>query len=136
MYSCSTSRPDRGVEAVGAGDQRRQERENTATEFDSKRVLSLIGPALKAGPGEVSVVGDVSHPGPIKWEDGLTAAAAMLRAGAPSADGVDIHIGRLSEMNLTWGADGPDSRLRIDAIEPSATLRAGDVIVVTATKRK
>jgi len=112
------------------------ERENGATEFDSKRVLSLIEPALKAGPGEVSVVGDVSHPGPIKWEDGLTAAAAMMRAGAPSADGVDVRIGRLSEMNLIWGADGPNSHLRIDGIEPSTTLRAGDVIVVTATKRK
>lgn len=111
-------------------------RENGSTEFDSKRVLSLIGPALKAGPGEVSVVGDVSHPGPIKWEAGLTAAAAMMRAGAPSADGVDVRMGRLSEMNLTWGADGPDSHLRIDVIEPSTTLRAGDVIVVTATKRK
>ncbi|HEY6357473.1 MAG TPA: M56 family metallopeptidase [Vicinamibacterales bacterium] len=111
-------------------------RENGSTEFDSKRVLSLIGPALKAGPGEVSVVGDVSHPGPIKWEDGLTAAAAITRAGAPSADGVDVRMGRLSEMNLTWGADGPNSHLRIDVIDPSATLRAGDVIVVTATKRK
>ena len=113
-----------------------RERENGSPEFDSKRVLSLLEPALKAGPGEVSVVGDVSHPGPIKWEGGLTAAAAMLRAGAPSADGVDVRIGRLSEMNLTWGADGPDSHLRIDVIEPSTTLRAGDVIVVTATKRK
>jgi hypothetical protein len=111
-------------------------RENSSTEFDSKRVLSLIGPALKAGPGEVSVVGDVSHPGPMNWEDGLTAAAAMMHAGAPSADGVEIRIGRLSEMNLTWGSDGPDSHLRIDGIEPSTMLRAGDVIVVTATKRK
>jgi hypothetical protein len=106
------------------------------TTFDSKRVLSLIGPALKAGPGEISVVGDVKHPGPIKWEEGLTAAAAMMHVGGPSADDVDIRIGRLSEMNLTWGADGPDSRLRIDAIEPSTALHAGDVIVVTATKRK
>jgi hypothetical protein len=59
----------------------------------------------------------------------------MTQAGAVSSDGVDIRIGRLSEMNLTWGADGPDSHLRIDVIEPSTTLHAGDVIVVTAAKR-
>jgi beta-lactamase regulating signal transducer with metallopeptidase domain len=106
------------------------------TAFDSKRVLSFIGPALKAGPGEISVVGDVKRPGPIKWEAGLTAAGALMHAGGPSADDVDIQIGRLSEMNLTWSADGPDSRLRIDVLEPSATLHAGDVIVVTGTKRK
>jgi beta-lactamase regulating signal transducer with metallopeptidase domain len=107
-----------------------------ATAMDPKRVLSFIGPALKAGPGEISVVGDVKHPGPIKWEDGLTAAMAMMHAGGPPTDDVDIRIGRLSEMNLTWGADGPDSHLRIDVIEPSTTLHAGDVIVVTAAKRK
>jgi beta-lactamase regulating signal transducer with metallopeptidase domain len=107
-----------------------------ATAMDPKRVLSVIGPALKAGPGEISVVGDVKHPGPIKWKDGLTAAMAMIHAGGPSADDVDIRIGRLSEMNLTWGTEGPDSHLRIDGIEPSATLHAGDVIVVTVTKRK
>jgi beta-lactamase regulating signal transducer with metallopeptidase domain len=106
------------------------------TPVDSKRLLSLIGPALKAESGEISVVGDVKHPGPIRWEDGLTAAAAMMHAGGPSADNVDIQIGRLAEMNLTWGADGPDSHLRIDGIEPSTTLHAGDVIIVTATKRK
>jgi beta-lactamase regulating signal transducer with metallopeptidase domain len=106
------------------------------TAFDSKRVLSFIGPALKAGSGEISVVGDVKRPGPIKWEAGLTAAVALMHAGGPSADDVDIQIGRLSEMNLTWSADGPDSRLRIDVLEPSATLHAGDVIVVTGTKRK
>ena len=82
------------------------------------------------------MVGDVKHPGPIKWEAGLTAALALMHAGGPSADDVDVQIGRLSEMNLTWSADGPDSRLRIDVIEPSTTLHAGDVIVVTATKRK
>jgi ElaB/YqjD/DUF883 family membrane-anchored ribosome-binding protein len=106
--------------------------------FDSKRVLALIGPALKAGPGEVSVVGDVKRPGPIKWEEGLTAAAAMARAGAPSADAPDVQIGRLSEMTVLWatGADGPDSRIRVDVIQASTPLRAGDVIIVTAGKRK
>jgi len=124
--------------------KRRQDAERLAamvadergTAVDAKRVLSFIGPALKAGPGEISVVGDVKHPGPITWEAGLTAAAALAHAGGPSADNADIQIGRLSEMNLTWSADGPDSRLRMDVVEPSAILRAGDVIVVTATKRK
>jgi beta-lactamase regulating signal transducer with metallopeptidase domain len=139
---------DRGLEArdleaqIAAIEQQKAERrearanEGSATEVDSKRVLSLIGPALKAGPGEISVVGDVKHPGPIKWDAGLTAAVAVMHAGGPSADDVDIQIGRLSEMNLTWSADGPDSRVRIDIVEPSTTLHAGDVIVVTATKRK
>jgi beta-lactamase regulating signal transducer with metallopeptidase domain len=134
---------DGGVEAkIASIKQREAERlaaraaDERATAMDPKRVLSFIGPALKAGPGEISVVGDVRHPGPIKWENGLTAAAAMMHAGGPVADDVDIRIGRLSEMNLTWGADGPDSHLRIDVIEPSTTLHAGDVIVVTATKRK
>jgi hypothetical protein len=127
---------------IAAVRQREEERLATraadegATAVDSKRVLSLIGPALKAGPGEISVVGDVKHPGPIKWEDGLTAAAALVHAGGPAADDGDVRIGRLSEMNLTWSAEGPDSRLRIDVIEPTTTLHAGDVIVVTATKRK
>jgi beta-lactamase regulating signal transducer with metallopeptidase domain len=127
---------------IAAVRQREEERLATraadegATTVDSKRVLSLIGPALKAGPGEISVVGDVKHPGPIKWEEGLTAAAAMVRAGGPVADDVDVRMGRLSEMNLTWSAEGPDSRLRIDVIEPTTTLRAGDVMVVTTTKRK
>jgi beta-lactamase regulating signal transducer with metallopeptidase domain len=132
-----------GVEAkIASIKQREAERlaaranDERATAIDPKRVLSVIGPALKAGPGEISVVGDVKHPGPIKWEDGLTAAVAMMHAGGPSADDVDIRIGRLSEMNLTWGADGPDSHVRIDVIEPSTTLHAGDVMVVTATKRK
>jgi beta-lactamase regulating signal transducer with metallopeptidase domain len=127
---------------IAAIRQREEERlvaraaDERGTAFDSKRVLSFIGPALKAGPGEISVVGDVKRPGPIKWEEGLTAVTAMQHAGGPSADDVDIRIGRLSEMNLTWGADGPDSRLRIDVIEPSTALHAGDVIVVTVTKRK
>jgi len=131
-----------GVEAKIAATQRELERlaasatDERGTAFDSKRVLSFIGPALKAGPGEISVVGDVKHPGPIRWEEGLTAAAAMRQAGGPSADDADIRIGRLSEMNLIWSADGPDSRVQIDAMEPSTPLHVGDVIVVTVTKRK
>ena len=108
-----------------------------ATDFDPREMQSVIGPALDAGPNDVSVVGNaVKHPGHVAWRDGLTVEAALKAAGAPPTSDAGTVVRRLSELRVTFGAGGPHVNGRVDEVGAGTLLRPGDVLVISPRVRK
>lgn len=95
-------------------------------------------PGLSAQSGIVTVVGDVRNPGGFQYEDGLTVAAAVTRAGGISGESVrTIRIMRINAGGRPTGSANPDAiAATISQVQASSDteLLAGDTVNVSAYK--